>query len=88
VKTTDLIPGEKIHGLPIDHIPIRAEDTGLDIKRLTGFVVRNGPNDPIGYWCHGILVVYNDWRLRALQQREGVPVLPDPSSMILVAVLH
>lgn len=88
MKTIDLIPGEKIHGLPVDHIPVRAEDTGIKLSRLTGFVLRNGLDDPIGYWLGGQLVVYNDHRLRALQEREGVPVSPEPESLILVAVIH
>lgn len=88
MKTIDLILGEKIHGLPVDHIPIRAEDTGIQLARLTGYVLRNGLDDPIGYWIGGQLVVDNDWRLRALQERLGVPVSPDPQSLILVAVIH
>ena len=88
MKTLDLMPGEKIHGQPVDLIPIRAEDTGVPLKRLTGLVVRNGLDDPIGYWIGGQLVINNDWRLRALQERMGVPVSPDPLSLILVAVIH
>ena len=88
MKTVDLIQGDKIHGQPVDHIPVRAEDTGIPIKRLAGLVIRNGLEDPVGYWIGGQLVVYNDHRLRALQEREGVPVSPDPLSLILVAVIH
>jgi hypothetical protein len=86
MKTIDLIPGDKINGLPLDHIPMRAEETGIPIKRLAGLVLRNHADDPIGWWIEDQLVVYNDWRLRALQEREGVPVSPEPSSLILVAV--
>lgn len=88
MKTISLIPGEKIHGLPLDHIPVRASDTGIRPGRLAGLVLRNGPDDPIGRVIDGQLVVYNDWRLRALQEREGVPVLPDPNSLTLVSVNH
>lgn len=88
MKTIDLIRGEKIHGLPLDHIPVRAEETGVPMKRLTGLVLRNRPEDPIGWWIGAQLVVYNDWRLRTLQAREGLPVFPEPASLILVAVLH
>jgi hypothetical protein len=88
MKTIDLITGQKIHGLPLEHIPIRAEETGIPLKRLAGLVLRNRLDDPIGWWIDDQLVVYNDWRLHALQAREGLPVLPEPASLILVAVLH
>lgn len=88
MKTIDLIDCDKIHGLPVHQIPVRAEDTGIPLARLTGFVLRNRVDDPVGYWIGGQLVVYNDRRLRALQAREGVPISPDPDSLILVAVIH
>ena len=88
MKTAPLLDGEKIDGQTLDHIPIRGEDTGIPLKRLAGILMRNRPDDPVGHWWHGTLVVYLDWRLRALQEREGVPMSPDPESLILVAVIH
>lgn len=81
MKTIPLIPGVKIHGLPLEQIPVRAEDVGIPLKRLLGFVMRGGLDDPIGYRIGDQAVVYNDWRLRALQEREGVQVFPDPSTL-------
>lgn len=88
MKTVSLIPGEKVHGLPLDQIPVRASDTGISPGRLAGLLLRNGIADPIGRMIDGELVVYNDWRLRELQAREGVPVLPDPNSLTLVSMIH
>lgn len=89
MKTIALIPGEKINGLPIDQIPVLAADTGIPIARLYGFMMRGELDDPIGFQLDdGRAVVYNDWRLRALQERLGVPVFPDPASLILSAIEH
>jgi hypothetical protein len=51
---------------------IHWHDTGLELKRLAGFVLRNREalEDPIGGWIDGELHVYDDWRLKALQERE------------------
>lgn len=89
MKTIALIPGEKINGLPIDQIPVLAADTGIPLARLFGFVMRGELDDPIGFQLKdGRAVVYNDWRLRKLQEREGVPVFPEPSAMTLIAIEH
>lgn len=64
--------------LPVAERPIPWTQTGLPLSRLAGFIARNGVNDPIGGPIEGVLYVYNDWRLRALQKREGVPVSPVP----------
>ena len=77
-----------IHGVRLDQIPVRGKDTGIPLSRLLGFVMRNGVNDPIGWYVDGELLVLNDWRLRALQVRLGVEPLPDPESLIVVVVLH
>jgi hypothetical protein len=75
-----------INGVPIDRIPVRAADTGIPIKRLAGFVLRNGIDDPIGGLIGSEAVIYNDWRLRELQEREGVPPLPEPAELVVVPV--
>lgn len=86
MKTISLIPGEKVHGLPLEQIPVRAEDVGIPLKRLLGFVMRGELDDPIGFRIGKQAVVYNDWRLRALQAREGVPVFPEPSALTLITI--
>lgn len=86
MKTILLIAGVKIHGVPLDHIPVLAADTGIRPGRLSGFLMRNGPDDPIGWHVGGSLVVCNDWRLRALQEREGVSTFPEPASMTITNI--
>lgn len=86
MKTIALIPGEKIHGMPLDQIPVRAEDTGIPLGRLFGFVMRGELDDPIGFRIGEQAVVYNDWRLRKLQEREGVPVFPEASALTLITI--
>lgn len=86
MKTTDLLSGPKIHGVPIGHIPVRAEDVGIPLGRLAGFVMRGELDDPIGFKVGKTPVVYADWRLRRLQEREGVPVFPEPSELTIVEV--
>lgn len=70
----------------IAQIPVRGVDTGIPMSRLIGFVLRNGLADPIGGFIDGQLFIYNDWRLRALQEREGVPVFPEPESLTFVVI--
>lgn len=77
-----------IHGVRLDQIPVRAIDTGIEPRRLYGFVLRNGFDDPLGWVEDGELFVYNDWRLRGLQVRLGIEPMPEPESLFIVVVLH